>query len=139
MIGLNRKDHGFTFIELLVVLTIIGIVFSSGIVTYSAITVRSRDSRRKADLEGIRQSLEMCRSLTGAYPDLGYVYQTDPDASSVSCGASGPTLMADTPTDPKPCVGYLDGAYRYTKTSATTYTLDAPCMEVDTTYQVTNP
>ncbi len=133
------KFAGFTFIELLVVLTIIGIVFASGIVTFSAITVRSRDTRRKADLEAIRQSLEMCRSLTGDYPDSGYVYQTDPDASAVSCGPSGPTLMTDTPTDPKSCTGYEDGAYRYSKTSETTYTLDAPCMEVDTTYQVTNP
>ncbi len=139
MKDLNKNYAGFTFIELLVVLTIIGIVFSSGIVTYSAITLRSRDTRRKTDLEAMRQSLEMCRSLTGAYPDSGYIYQTDPDASTVTCGPSGPTVMTDTPTDPKPCLNYEDGAYRYTKTSATTYTLDAPCMEVDVTYQVTNP
>lgn len=141
---LVRKPHpynekGFTFIELLVVITIIGVVFAAGIVSFTAITTRSRDVRRKADLEGIRQSLEICRSLTGAYPDAVYIYQADVANSSLSCGATGPTLMNKTPTDPKPCSGAMDGAYRYSKTSITTYTLLAPCMEIDTAYQVTNP
>lgn len=132
-------QRGFTFVELLVTLTIIGVVFASGIVTFSAITVRSRDTRRKADLEAVRQSLEMCRSLTGSYPDSGYVYQADPQASSLSCSGTGPTLMQSTPTDPRPCAGFDNGAYSYTKTSGTTYTLTAPCMEIDTSYNVTNP
>lgn len=135
-----RRHHGFTFIELLVVITIIGVIFAAGIVSFSAITTRSRDVRRKADLESIRQSLEVCRSLTGAYPDSTYVYQTGNESASVlSCGASGPTMMSKTPTDPKTCTGYSNGAYAYNKITATTYTLRAPCMEVDTTYQVTNP
>ncbi len=133
------KKNGFTFIELLVVITIIGVIFAAGIVSFAAITTRSRDVRRKADLESMRQSLEICRSLTGAYPDLIYVYQADVSTSSLSCGASGPTLITKTPLDPKPCPVSANGSYTYTKASATTYTLSAPCMEVDTSYQVTNP
>lgn len=131
--------NGFTFIELLVTLTIIGVVFASGIVTFTALTTRSRDTRRKADMEAIRQSLEMCRSLIGTYPDSGYVYQADPTNSFLKCGASGPTLMQKTPVDPKPCPSSPDGEYTYNKTSDTTYTLSDGCMEVDTGYQVTNP
>ena len=126
---LNDK-RGFTFIELLVVITIIGVIFASAIVTFTSITTRSRDTRRKADLEAVRQSLEMCRSLTGAYPDTIY--------DEISCSVSGPILLKNTPHDPKPCSD-LVGAYSYDKASSTEYTLSAPCMEIDTTYQVTNP
>ena len=136
---MTGRAKGFTFIELLVVITIIGVVFAAGIVSFSSITTRSRDTRRKADIESMRQSLEICRSLTGFYPDLQYVYQSDKTNSSLSCGASGPTQMKKTPSDPKPCAAGLDGAYSYVKTDTTTYSLSAPCMEVDTEYQVTNP
>jgi prepilin-type N-terminal cleavage/methylation domain-containing protein len=135
----GSRQGGFTFIELLVVITIIGVIFAAGIVSYAAITTRSRDVRRKSDLEAMRQSLEICRSLTGIYPDATYVYQGDAQSSILSCGTSGPTMINKTPSDPKPCVGASDGAYSYSKTSTTTYTLSAPCMEVDVTYLVTNP
>ncbi len=129
--GCNDKG-GFTFIELLVVISIIGIVFAAGIVSYSAITIRSRDTRRKADLESIRQSLEICRSLTGSYPASIY--------DEVSCGASGPVLLAKTPLDPKPCVNFLDGEYTYVlNVSANTFTLTADCTEDGAAYVVTNP
>lgn len=137
---IKTRHKGFTFVELLVVLTIIGVIFAAGIVSYTAITTRSRDTRRKADMEAIRQSLEMCRSLTGAYPDQQYVYSPGSETqSTLSCGASGPTLMTHTPTDPKPCVGNTQGLYAYSKTSPTTYTLSASCMEIDLGYQVINP
>lgn len=126
-----KSRSGFTFIELLVVITIIGVVFAAGIVSFTAITVRSRDVRRKADLEAMRQSLEICRSLTGAYPDSVY--------PSISCSLTGPILLSKTPSDPKPCGIPEDADYTYTKIDATNYTLTASCMEIDTTYQVTNP
>src|SRR3989344_2206691 len=116
-----KNFKGFTFVELLVVITIIGVIFAAGIVSYSTITTRSRDARRKADLEAIRQSLEMCRSLTGAYPaDI---------SSNVTCSV-GVVLLAKTPTDPKPCGGPpVVSAYTYSRPTTMTYTLSAPCFE----------
>ncbi len=137
---MNRKNFGFTFVELLVVITIIGIIFASGVVAYGSITQRSRDTRRKADLEAIRQSLEMCRSLTGKYPDATSVYQTGQESNSVlTCtvgGVPGAQLMSKTPVDPKPCGA--SPAYTYVKIDDTTYTLTASCVESGS-YQVTNP
>ncbi len=136
-----KKNLGFTFIELLVVITIIGIIFASGVVAYGSVTMKSRDTRRKSDLESIRQSLEMCRSLTGKYPDVTSVYQTGQETNSVlTCtvgGVAGSQIMSKTPVDPKGCGG-LTTAYTYTRIDDTTYTLTAPCIEVGT-YQVTNP
>ena len=124
------RTNGFTFVELLVVISIIGIIFAAGVVSFTSLTVRSRDTRRKADLEVIRQALEMCRSLTGSYP--GSIY------SDVSCSLTGPVLLTSSPHDPKPCTDQI-GEYTFIPVGATTYTLSAPCMEIDTTYQVTNP
>lgn len=125
------NNLGFTFIELLVVITIVGVIFSSGIVAFSSITVRSRDTRRRADLEAIRQSLEMCRSLTGSYPASIY------DVGGLSCSGTGPVLMASVPTDPKTSA---DCAlqYQYVRSTVTTYTLTS-CQEVGGTYQVASP
>lgn len=125
------RDFGFTFVELLVVITIIGVIFASGIVAYTSITVRSRDTRRRADLESIRQSLEMCRSLTGEYPDSIY------DAGGLSCSITGPVLMKNVPEDPKPSDDCAT-QYVYLKTDSTTYTLSS-CQESADTYQVTSP
>lgn len=125
------KNKGFTFVELLVVITIIGVIFASGIVAFTSITIRSRDTRRRSDLEAIRQSLEMCRSLSGEYPSTIY------DAGGISCSASGPILMSTVPTDPKPGDS-CNSQYAYVRSTTTTYTLTA-CQESGGTYQVASP
>ena len=67
---MNKK--AFTIIEILVVITIIGILFGVAALSYSSITKSSRDARRKTDLEQMRAALEMWRSseatAMGQYP-----------------------------------------------------------------------
>jgi general secretion pathway protein G len=65
------KQKGFTFIEILVVITLIAILVMIGAVSYGSINKRSRDARRKSDIEQIRSALEMYRADTGFYPDEG--------------------------------------------------------------------
>ena len=62
---------GFTFIEILVVVTIIGLLAGVAAVSYSEFTKSSRDAKRKADVENLRAGLEMYRSnhTTSSYPD----------------------------------------------------------------------
>jgi prepilin-type N-terminal cleavage/methylation domain-containing protein len=128
------KKNGFTFIELLVVITIIGVVFAAGIVSYTSISKNSRDARRLADLEAIRQALEMCRSIDGKYPTAIY--------DKVACPVSTTVVTLNaTPTDPKPvCTGHTDGKYTYNPDATyATYTLTADCMEGTLAKTVTNP
>lgn len=108
---------GFTLIELLVVISIIGILVATGIVSYQKAIQLSRDSKRKTDLEQIRQALETYRSEKGTYPATG-TWQTD----------LSPSYITTIPTDPK------SGTYTYAVGNpATTYTL---CASLET---VTSP
>lgn len=63
---MNKK--GFTLIEMLVVVTIVGIL--AGLTLTASMSSRkvARDGKRKADLEQIRSALEIYRSDVKAYP-----------------------------------------------------------------------
>ncbi len=65
---LNIRNNGFTLIELLVVATIIIILATLGVVSYRNASIRSRNGKRKADLEVVRQAMIMYRSEEGQYP-----------------------------------------------------------------------
>lgn len=68
----RRSRRGFTLIELLVAATIIILLTTIGIVSFTATNKRARDGKRKADLEQVRSALELYRSDTtlsgGVYP-----------------------------------------------------------------------
>ena len=61
-------QKGFTFLEILVVLLIIGMLLAITSASYSQVRSRSLDQRRKTDLEEVRAALEQYRSVNSAYP-----------------------------------------------------------------------
>jgi general secretion pathway protein G len=67
----QNNRQGFTLLELLVSATIIAVLTVIGVVSYSSVNKRSRDVKRKSDLEQIRSALEMFRSDNGSYPSVG--------------------------------------------------------------------
>lgn len=61
---------GFTLLELLVVIGIIGIIMALATVAYSTTQVSGRNARRKQDLVAIQNALEQYYSINGfKYPD----------------------------------------------------------------------
>lgn len=69
-----KTKKAFSFIELIVVITIVAVLSLAAIISYGPIQKKSRDSRRMADLEKIRMALEMARQTGTTYPiNLNYL------------------------------------------------------------------
>lgn len=110
---------GFTLVELVVVIAIIAILTSVGLVSYTDFNRRARDARRKADLEVIRQALELYRADNGVYPDGGWwgsAYQTDWATFQTAIGTDHISQLPVDPINnatgnPGPCG--TEGSQRY--------------------------
>lgn len=116
----KRKNSGFTFIEILVVVTVIALLTTIAAVSYTAVNKRSRDAKRLGDLEQIRAALELCRTEQSTYPAS--------IASGVVCGAN--TYLTPLPKDPRD--GQVGYGYTYTRLTTTTYSL---CATLEDTTQ----
>ncbi len=71
MISLNKNNKGFTIVELLIVIVVIGILALLVITTYSGIQAKARNSKRQTDLASIQTHLEAFYNETGYYPNRG--------------------------------------------------------------------
>ena len=76
---LKSKKQGFSLIELLIVIGLVGIFSIGGLASYVGSQKNSRDARRKADLETIKEALEFYRADNNQYPF---------DDPSTSCDSS---------------------------------------------------
>jgi prepilin-type N-terminal cleavage/methylation domain-containing protein len=63
----NQK--GFTLIELMVVISIIGTLSTIALTSLNGARAKARDARRFSDMEQIRTALEVYRAMNGHYPD----------------------------------------------------------------------
>jgi type IV pilus assembly protein PilA len=77
MISLKKRNQGFTIVELLIVIVVIGILALLVITTYSGIQAKARNSKRQTDVQSIQTQLEAYFSQNGYYPSL-----TDMNSSS---------------------------------------------------------
>jgi prepilin-type N-terminal cleavage/methylation domain-containing protein len=93
-----KKRKAFTLFELLVSISIIGILTAIASVSYGAAQKKARDSRRVEDLNGIQKAAEQY------YGANSYSYPATLDALS-------PTYILTVPVDPKG-IGYT--SYLYT-------------------------
>jgi len=60
--------RGFTILELLVVMAIIGILAAIGLASYPGVQQKARDARRKSDLASLARGMEMFYNDYGRYP-----------------------------------------------------------------------
>ncbi len=70
MISLKNRNQGFTIVELLIVIVVIGILALLVITTYSGIQQKARNSQRQSDLQALQTQLEAFYSQNGYYPSL---------------------------------------------------------------------
>jgi prepilin-type N-terminal cleavage/methylation domain-containing protein len=90
----RRSEKGFTLIELLVVIAIIGILSSVVLASLNTARLKSRDTRRIADIKQLQLALALYFDSVQEYPD--------------ALSDLAPQYIAVVPTDP---VG--GGAYAY--------------------------
>lgn len=64
----HKNNRGFTLIEVLIVVFIIGLLASVVLVGLGAFRQRGRDARRIADLRSTQNGLELYYSKNGLYP-----------------------------------------------------------------------
>ncbi len=69
MISLNKNNKGFTIVELLIVIVVIGILALLVITTYSGIQSKARNSKRQTDIASIQTHLEAFYNENGYYPN----------------------------------------------------------------------
>lgn len=139
----SLRRQGFTFIEILVVVTIIAVLTMVGVTNFKVANQKARDGRRQGDLQQIRAALELYRTDQNAYP-LTAAFP----AAGGSLAAGGTTYMSDRPGDPLP------STYTYYYSSdGVTYTLCAylelggvaascganSCTGATCNYKITNP
>lgn len=88
---MKQKQKGFTLLELLVVIGIIGILVGIGTISYQSAQQKTRDSRRRSDLKAISNAFEQYYAENGSYPD---------PSSEESCSDYTEYLAGSAPTDP---------------------------------------
>lgn len=70
MVSLKNKTKGFTIVELLIVIVVIGILATLVIVTFTGIQQKARDSKRKTDINALDSHMEAFYASNGYYPTL---------------------------------------------------------------------
>ena len=120
------KNKGFTLVELLVVMAILGVLVTLVAGGFRTAQMRGRDSKRKSDLKEIANSLEVYYSDHDQYPDAsnGAIVACPSDlpgvcAWGVSEFTDGVTVYFKTlPTDPVASQNYVYRSQNITGISA---------------------
>lgn len=121
-------NKGFSLIELLVVVSILGLLSVLVISNVSGIRERARDSQRKAELRQIKLALRIYKNDFGAYPtgSSGNIVGCGTVAAVAACTWGGEfkrgdsTYMKVLPKDPS-----------WTATSNVLYSYSRPANDID--------
>jgi len=95
-----RSGRGFTLMELLIVIAVIGILVSIATFAYTTAQKKTRDSRRQSDLKALQSGFEQY------YADTANLYPA-------TCSLSATYMPNGMPKDPKTGTAYTDTADWY--------------------------
>lgn len=98
-----KNKKAFSLVELLVVVSIIGIISVVAAVGFSKAQKDGRDRRRIDDLKSIQNAAEQVAMLSGTYPTTAASYLVTSPAWTIR----GQVVLAKIPGDPKGNTSYL--------------------------------
>jgi general secretion pathway protein G len=120
----TTRKKGFTLIELLVVIAIMGTLVAIVLPNFIGGRQKSKDTRRRLDIESISSALELYRSTVGSYPntiDLNCDTNREALTYDPGGGVAATTFMTTIPQDP----GCSSISYAVQSMSATDYSICA--------------
>ena len=127
-----RFSGGFTIVELLIVIVVIGILAAITIVAYNSIQTRARDNVRKADIANLAKGIELYYAANGNYPmSSGWCTQYSGPSYLAAFTAEIEPYMKNIPLDPLYKQTYQD--YFYQNIGDTSYYLYAELEGEDRT------
>lgn len=112
-------ESGFTIVELLVVIVVIGILAAITIVSYTGVTARANVASLNSDLVSSSQQLKLYQTLYGMYPaslDTNNCPISPADTNyclKPSSGTSYQYVVSNSTTPQAFCVAATKGAYSY--------------------------
>ncbi len=74
---IKNKQQGFTIVELLIVIVVIGILAALVITTFTGIQQKARNTERETDVKALHSQIEAYYAQNGYYPDINNVTTTD--------------------------------------------------------------
>lgn len=115
------RQRGFTIVELLIVIVVIGILAATTVVAFNGVQRKARDTDRKSDVASIIKAMEAYHVLNGRYPVasgstvINSSWTTTADASWQTFTAQFAPTVTTLPTDPAPAssVPAISGGSNY--------------------------
>ncbi len=104
---MRTSARGFTLIEMIVVIAIIGLIASVLLVSLSSARAKGRDTRRVSDIRSIQAALEQYYQACSVYPRVLSALSGSTCTNGPNTGASLNVPMPNVPQDPS------GGSYKY--------------------------
>lgn len=96
-----KRKNGFTLLEILVVISIIGILVGFAATSYSTAQKKARDAARKGQLRSISAALEQYFSICGNVYVTPATVGTNKVWTNITCASPNVTILNPVPADPK--------------------------------------
>lgn len=133
-----KNKKGFTIVELLVVISIMGFVSTLAITSLNSARMRARDAKRSADIRQIEKAVQLYHDKYGTYPQpcQGYNTWSGHGANFGNCNTNYILNIGEflslLPIDPSDNSGNNGYIYRATTTPAQDFKIMAH-MKVEST------